>query len=95
MLKRRNLTNQSPGSGKNTSGTTNVRSVVRPAQDSGSEADRGGKSKRKRKKSSRKNLSMASPSSDDTGQGEKHQNLTLNSQFIYNNSFQKNPKFLI
>lgn len=68
LLKRRNLTNQSPGSGKNTSGAGNIRSVVRPAQDSGSEADRGGKSKRKRKKSSRKNLSMVSPSSDETGQ---------------------------
>ncbi|XP_060603344.1 cytosolic carboxypeptidase-like protein 5 isoform X5 [Ruditapes philippinarum] len=66
MLKRRNLTNQSPSSGKNSGG--NIRSVVRPAQDSGSEADKGGKSKRKRKKSSRKNVSMASPSSDDTGQ---------------------------
>lgn len=68
MLKRRNLTNQSPSSGKNNGG--NIRSVVRPAQDSGSEADKGGKSKRKRKKSSRKNISLASPSSDDTGQGE-------------------------
>ncbi|XP_053394186.1 cytosolic carboxypeptidase-like protein 5 isoform X3 [Mercenaria mercenaria] len=66
MLKRRNLTNQSPGSGKNSSG--NIRTVVRPAQDSGSEADKGGKSRRKRKKSSRKNISLASPSSDETGQ---------------------------
>lgn len=71
LLKKRNLTNQSPGSGKNGTSGGNIRSVVRPAQDSGSEADKGGKAKRRRRKSSKKNLSntVVSPSDDDTGNG--------------------------
>lgn len=67
-MKRRSLTNSSPGSGK-TNNAGNLRPMVRQAPDSGTEADRSGKFKKKRKKSSRKNISMASPSSDDTGQG--------------------------
>ncbi|KAL4236440.1 Cytosolic carboxypeptidase-like protein 5 [Mactra antiquata] len=68
LLKRRSLTNTSPGAGKNMN-SNNVRLTVRQASDSGNETEKSGKIKKKRKKSSRKNISMASPSSDDTGHG--------------------------
>jgi len=74
FLKRRNLTNQtSSGYGKNNT-APNVRVIPTrrdSTADSNADLEKGTKSKRRRKRSSRKNLSMVSPpSSDETGPGE-------------------------
>lgn len=70
LLKRRNLSNTSTGSGK-TQNMANGRVIpVQANNATDSEADKGSKFKRRRKRSSRKNFSLPSPqSSDETGQG--------------------------
>ena len=72
FLKRRSLPAQPPSNGKmGNTVASNVRGIGRQAStsDTASGAENAGRPKRRRKKSSRKNIALASPSSDETAQG--------------------------